>query len=129
MGGRRQELAVFLFFLFAVVELSCAKHPEVKPLEGSERIKVYEVEDPAEKALFRMKTKMGCRIKTKEIIIPPSVKAGIYSDRVDEEIEIIARNRAVKTGGNVVILETFKKIPEIQFENKYTGKIVVLKCP
>ncbi|NPA17158.1 hypothetical protein [Persephonella sp.] len=128
MGGRRQDIYLFLFFLFLTVEFSCARHTEIKPLEGADRIKVYEATDPAEKVIFEMKTKLGCRLVLKEIVIPPSIKEGTYYN-ADKEIEIIARNRAVETGGTVVVLETFKKIPEIQFDAKYTGKIIVMRCP
>jgi len=128
MGGRRQDIYLFLFFLFLTVEFSCARHTEIKPVEGSDKIKVYEATDPAEKVIFKMKTKLGCKLVLKEIIIPPSTKDKTYSN-TDQEIDIIARNRAVETGGTVVVLETFKKIPQIRFDAKYTGKIIIMKCP
>ncbi len=121
---------ISLFFIWVLIfELSCAYHPQVKPIPGAENIKIYEITDPAEKVLFRMETQFGCRLVLKDVIIPPSVKKGIYENHVDEEIEIIGRNRAVETGGNVLILETFKEIPEVQLNVKYTGKIIILKCP
>ncbi len=121
-----RAIYIFLFFIF---ELSCAYHPEVKLVSGAEKIKVYEVTNPAEKVLFKMEKQFGCRLILKDIIIPPSIKKGIYENHVDQEIEIIGRNKAVKTGGNVLILEMFKKIPEVQLNVKYTGKIIILKCP
>jgi len=129
MGGRRwQDIYLFLFLLIITVEFSCAKHQELVLIEGAERVKVYEAVDPAEKVIFKMKTKQGCKPVIREIIIPPSVKKKTHVN-VDREIEIIARNRAVETGGNLVVLETFKKIPEIKLDTRYTGKIIIMKCP
>ncbi|MBK3332884.1 hypothetical protein GWK41_07365 [Persephonella atlantica] len=123
------RISLIFFLLVFIFDFSCAYHPEVKPVPGAERIKVYEVTDPAEKILFKMEKQYGCRMLLKDIITPPSIKKGIYENHVDEEIEIIGRNKAVKTGGNVLILEMFRKIPEVQLNVKYTGKIIVLKCP
>ena len=126
MGGSRYYL---LFFAVLLFETSCAKHAEVYPVPGSEKIKHYDAVDPAERMLFKLQKQFGCKMLIKEIVIPPIIKEGVFSKHIDEEIEIIAKNRAFNSGGNVVVLETFRIIPEIKLENKYTGKIIILKCP
>lgn len=125
MGGKRS----FLVFLFVLVEISCAAHSKVKPVAGSEDIKVLEAFDPAERVLFRLEKERGCRVVLKEKIIPPSAKENPASPLWDKEIEIIGRNKAVRSGGNVVILEKFRPIREIHLEVRYTGKVIILKCP
>ncbi|SNZ06810.1 hypothetical protein SAMN06265182_0806 [Persephonella hydrogeniphila] len=125
MGGKRS----FWVFLFFLVEISCAAHSKVKPLPGSENITVLEAFDHAERVLFRLEKEKGCRIILKEKIIPPSAKEYPESLLWDKEIEIIGRNKAVKAGGNIVILEKFRPIREIKLEVKYTGKVIILKCP
>ncbi|WP_293443058.1 hypothetical protein [Persephonella sp.] len=126
MGGRR----LYLFILFIVFEFSCAASTTVSPVPGSESIKVLEAVDPAEKLSYRFEKERGCRLLLKKIIIPPSAKKQIYSAPIwDKEIEIIGRNTAVNSGGNVLILEKFRPIPEIKPDVKYTGKIIIMKCP
>ncbi len=126
MGGRR----LGLFILFVLFEFSCAASTAVKPVPGSEMVKVVEAVDPSEKLSYRLENERGCRLVLKKIIIPPSAKKQIYSAPLwDKEIEIIGRNTAVNSGGNVLILEKFRPIPEIKPDVKYTGKIIILKCP
>ena len=126
MGGRR-----LVFFISLIIfEFSCATHVKVKPLPGTEKIRVVEAYDPSEKVAYRLEKERGCRLLLKKIIIPPEAKRGIYSDPFwDKEIEIIGKNKAVQLGGNILILEKFRPIPEIKLDVKYTGKIIIMKCP
>jgi len=126
MGGRR---LIFLTLLF-MFELSCATHSKVEPLPGSEKITVVEAYDPAEKISYRLEKEKGCRFLLKKIVIPDEAKKGIYLNPFwDKEIEIRGKNTAVNAGGNVVVLEMFRPIPEIKIDVKYTGKVIIMKCP
>ncbi|WP_456464366.1 hypothetical protein [Persephonella sp.] len=116
--------------MLVAFEFSCATNIKVKPLPGSEKVMVVEAVDPAEKLSYRLEKERGCRFLLKKIIIPSEAKKGIYlSSNWDKEIEIRGKNQTVQSGGNVLILEKFKPIPEISLDVKYTGKIIIMKCP
>ncbi|NPA58553.1 MAG: hypothetical protein GXN94_04575 [Aquificae bacterium] len=130
MYGRLWQAYTLFFLLFiGFLHTSCGeKKISVKLLPEAKKVKVYEATDPAKEFAFKLAKEEGCRILKEEVIIPPSLKEGLY-ELVDKEIEIMARNKAVEIGGNTVVLETFKEIPGIQFPNRYTGRAIILDCP